>query len=106
MRPRNHPARKVRRRDPYLQRIRKHWDGIVALYEKFKHKKPVLEFDLESGKVYAYPYEDYKRCLTNETSQTMLEAQYKHALKQGLFVIFVRDTRKRKLRSYSFQIEA
>lgn len=89
-----------------MPRIRKHWEGIVALYKEFEHKKPVLEFDLESGKVYAYPYEDYKRCLANETSQTMLEAQYNDALKKGLLVLFVRDTRKSKLRSYSFQIEA
>ena len=57
-------------------------------------------FDIQEQLVYAYPYEDYRSGLS-ERSQVSLKAQYEHALANGMFVVFIRDNEKRKLKSYS-----
>jgi hypothetical protein len=84
-----------------MKAIKKHWRGILALYEAFEDKRPVMHFDLQAGKVYAYPYQEYKAGLSNR-SQALLERQYTSAIKDGMMILFVQDKAKRKLLSYSF----
>ena len=50
--------------DEYWDAIVKHRDNIINLYLMFEDKKPVLLFDIQDQKVYAYPYEDYKNDLS------------------------------------------
>ncbi len=88
-------------KDPYLDSLREVWYDIVTLYQEFEDKKPVMLFNLEERKLYAYPYLDYKKDLS-ESSQALLEKQYTRALKTGKMVVFVRDDAKKRLRSYLF----
>ena len=77
---------------------------IQLLYEKFKDKKPVMELSLPSQKIYAYPYSEYLKTLS-ERSQKMLKKEYDEAIKNNKMVVFVRDNEERMLKSSSFPIE-
>ncbi len=87
----------------YLGYVEEQWPNILKLYEKFGDK-PIMLFDIQEQKIYAYPYNDFKS-LMNEKSQTMLEDQYSDALLNNKMVVFVRDSEKRNLISASYSLE-
>jgi hypothetical protein len=87
----------------YLGYVEEQWPNILKLYEKFGDK-PVMLFDIQEQKIYAYPYNDFKS-LMNEKSQTMLEDQYSDALLNNKMIVFVRDNEKRNLISASYALE-
>ena len=60
-------------------------------------------YDIQERLVYAYPYEQYRAGLS-ERSQASLKEQYEQAIANGMFVVFVRDNIKKKLKSYSVPI--
>lgn len=66
----------------------------------YEQKKPIMLFDIQDYKIYAYPYESYKLDLS-EKSQKKIEEQYQKALCKNQIVVFIRDNEKRKLVSYS-----
>ncbi len=80
----------------YLGHVEEQWHNILKLYKKFGDKKPVILFDIQEQKIYAYPYNDFKS-LMNEKSQTMLDNQYSEALLNNKIVVFVRDSEKESL---------
>ena len=86
--------------DPYWKILRKNWPHIHRLYEIYADKDPVMLFDIQERRVYAYPYESYRADLS-ERSQVSLKEQYEHAIAKGLLVVFIRDNKKKKLKSYS-----
>ena len=86
--------------DPYWKILRKNWPHIHRLYEIYADKDPVMLYDIQERRVYAYPYEAYRADLS-ERSQVSLKEQYEHALANGLLVVFIRDNKKKKLKSYS-----
>jgi len=90
--------------DLYLDAIFALWPKILDMYRLFESKKPVMLYDLQEQKVYAYPYREFKAEM-NPRSQASLTEQYKQAIKENKMVIFVRDNEKRKLRSYTLAIE-
>ena len=45
--------------DPYLKLIDEQWSNIVMVYETFKDKKPIIEYDVTHEKIYSYPAKDY-----------------------------------------------
>lgn len=90
--------------DPYLDAIFALWPKILGMYRLFEPKKPVMLYDLQEQKVYAYPYQEFKAEM-NERSQALLTKQYEQALTGNQMVIFVRDNEKRKLRSYSLDLK-
>jgi len=55
--------------------------------------------------VYAYPFKEYCAELS-ERSQASLTRQYKRALADGRFVVFVRDNEREKLVSYSLPLQS
>jgi hypothetical protein len=59
---------------------------------------------MQEGRIYAYPYEDFKSDLTKK-SQTILEKQYNDALLDNKVVVFVRDTEQETLVSSSYSLE-
>ena len=77
---------------------------IQLFYKKFKDKKPVMELSLPSYKIYAYPYSEYLKMLS-ERSQKMLIKKYNEAIKNNKMVVFVRDNEEEVLKSSSFPIE-
>ena len=91
-------------KDPYFAVVQEQWSNILMLYRHVADKKPVMLFDIQEQRIYAYPYEEFKAEL-NERSQTILTEQYEDALENQKIVIFVRDNVKRKLVSYTFAAE-
>ena len=91
-------------KDPYWNAIREQWDHILNWYLMFADKKPVMLYDIQEQKIYAYPYREFKMEISQK-SQASLRDQYQRAVKNNQFVVFVRDNEKRKLVSYTFSLE-
>jgi hypothetical protein len=87
--------------DPYLDVLHEQRDNIFMVYNQYAEKRPVILYDIQEAKIYAYPYEDFKAELS-EKSKISLAEQYDEALKANSIVVFIRDNEKRKLFSYSF----
>ncbi len=77
---------------------------IQLFYKTFKDKNPVMELSLPSHKIYAYPYSEYLKMLS-ESSQKVLKKEYNEAIKNNKMVVFVRDNEEKVLKSSSFPIE-
>jgi hypothetical protein len=86
--------------DPYFEAIKEQWPNIRALYKTYESKKPVILYDIQEEKIYAYPYKDFKAEM-GKKSQASLERQYKSASVHGSIIVFVRDNTERKLLSYT-----
>jgi hypothetical protein len=67
-------------------------------------REPIILYDLQEKKIYAYPYEEFKAELS-KNSQASLERDYKSASDLESMVIFVRDNMERKLVSYIMSID-
>ena len=89
--------------EQYLDVIDEQWNNILKLYKKFEDKKPIMLFDMQEKRIYAYPYEDFKADLSKK-SQTILQKQYKNALLDNKVVVFVRDNEQVALVSSSYNL--
>jgi Rhodopirellula transposase DDE domain len=92
----------TRTKDKYLGVIKIHYLLILEIYLLYEKKKPVMLLDVTEGKIYAYPYKKFKKEL-NESGRMSLTKQYDDALRGDQFVIFIRDSQKKKLISYSLE---
>jgi hypothetical protein len=90
--------------DPYFDAIHEQWPHIRGLYMTYGKKKPIILYDINERKLYAYPYKEFKEELS-EKSQKSLEHDYKSASVLGSMVVFVRDNIERKLVSYIMSIQ-
>ena len=90
--------------DPYFEAIQEQWPSIRALYKTYAIKKPIILYDIQERKIYAYPYKEFKAEMSDK-SQASLERQYKSASLHGSMVVFVRDNTERKLVSYTMGID-
>ena len=86
--------------DYLLDAAHERWLEIRTLYGRFEDKKPVMLFDIQQQRIYAYPYADFCKDLS-EKSQRSLKTQYQKALREGEMVIFVRDNEQKRLVSFS-----
>ncbi len=91
--------------DPYFEAIREQWPNIRSLYIAYATDKPIILYDIQEKKIYAYPYREFKADLS-EKSQASLEHDYKFAAAVGSMVVFVRDNTERKLVSYTLSIDS
>jgi hypothetical protein len=89
--------------DLYLDMVYEHWEHILRWYNLFAAKRPVMLFDVQEQRIYAYPYQEFKAELSPR-SQAILADQYQRALASNQMVVFVRDSQKRKLVSYSLDL--
>lgn len=80
-----------------------HSEAIRMLYERFTDKAPVMLFDVQEHRIYAYPYVEFKKDL-NTRSQRSLKKQYEQALEENQMVVFVRDNDQQRLVSFSWQL--
>ncbi len=87
-------------RDELLDAALEQYGNIVMMYEMFEDKIPVMLFDIQEQRVYAYPYKEFRDEM-NERSQRILKQQYQQAQVDRQMVVFVRDNVKQKLRSFS-----
>jgi hypothetical protein len=86
--------------DPFLDVVAEHWEKIVAGYMQYEDAKPVMLYDIQEQRIYAFPYEDFKSEMSAK-SQASLAEQYERATTAGQIVVFVRDNEARRLVSYS-----
>ncbi len=93
------------RADPYLSMFRELWPHILMGHKEFEDIKPILLFDIQEQRIYAYPYDGFKAELS-ERSQAILEEQYERALADEKIVVFVRDNDQKKLISYCLNHES
>ena len=77
---------------------------FLKFYKRFEEKRPVMLLDLQSQKIYAYPYKEFKAELS-ERSQVMLAADYEKAIAKNKIVVFVRDNETQRLVSMLFDYE-
>ena len=89
-------------RDSHLEAVERQCVPIVEGYLSYKDRNPVMLLDVTERKIYAYPYEEFKKRLS-ERGQTSLAEQYNRALREDQFIIFVRDRKNKKLLSYSLE---
>ena len=85
--------------DPYLDMIGEQWDNIVMMYQTFKDKEQIIEYDVATQKIYSYPTDDYIRSLSERTRGQTAQ-QFAEATKNNQFLLFVKDTPNQRLRSY------
>ena len=89
--------------DPYLDLIDEHWDNILMMYQKFEEKDQIIEYDVSEQKIYSYPAKAYIQALSERT-RDQTSRQFAEAKKRQQFILFVKDTPKRCLRSYLFDM--
>jgi hypothetical protein len=91
-------------KDEYINLINENWGHIFRFYKIFEDKNPIMLFDIQELRIYAYPYAEYRKELSKR-SQDLLKTQYAEALANDQIVVFIRDNERKKLRSYSFRKE-
>ena len=89
--------------DPYLDMIDEQWDNIIAMYRTFAGKKQIIEYDVTAQKIYSYPADDYIRTLSERT-RDHTRSQFAEAASRNQLLLFVKDTRKQRLRSYVLEL--
>lgn len=87
--------------DVYLEMIETQFDKILMVYRTFSKLKPIIEFDVVDQKLYSYPADDYIGNLSPRTREPT-KGQYAEATKNGQFLLFVKDAKNQRLRSYVF----
>lgn len=87
--------------DPYLEAIDQQWDNIVMMYRAFEAKKPIIEFDIVTLRILAYPAGEYLEGLSDRTRE-QTKREYEEAVAKGAIMLFVRDELNEVLRSYVF----
>ncbi len=90
--------------DPYMDLIEQQWPSISALYNEHAEHFPVMLVDIQEGEIHAFPYEDF-RGLLDGPSQMNLAQQYRRAIDNRQMVLFVRDTSRKVIQSYSLALE-
>jgi hypothetical protein len=89
--------------DPYLDPINEQWDNIVMMYRKFEDEDQIIEFDVSERKIYSYPATDYIRNL-GERTRDQTAREFAESKRRNKFLLFVKDTPNRRLRSYIFDV--
>jgi len=84
--------------------VERQWPFIATLYHQYAERQPVMLYDVQEQRVYAYPFTAYCAELSAR-SQASLTAQYERATAEGRVVVFVRDNERKKLVSYSVRLE-
>ena len=52
--------------DLYFKAIQEQWPNIRALYMTYGSKKPIILYDINEQKIYAYPYKEFKAELSKK----------------------------------------
>ena len=69
-------------------------------YLQYEDRKPVMLYDIQEQRIYAFPYEGFKSELSAKNQATLAD-QYDRANAAGQLVVYVRDNEARRLVSYS-----
>ena len=90
--------------DPLIEAALEHEEMIRSAYEQYADKKPILLYDVQEGRIYAYPFEGFKADL-NPRNQAALQQQYELAKQGNQIIVFVRDNEQRRLMSFTLDRE-
>ena len=90
--------------DEFLDAAMKYRPEIMLLYRQFASKKPIMLFDRQEERIYAYPIVDFLKELSAK-SQLSLKEQYEEAVRIDQIVVFVRDNEQRRLLSFTLDVE-
>lgn len=85
--------------DDLLDAALEHGATIRMMYERFADRRPVMLFDIAEQRVYAYPYAEFTKELSDRSQQS-LKKQYEEAIRENRIVVFVRDNERRRLLSF------
>lgn len=85
--------------DPYWDMIQERWDAIIGMYNAFRDKDQIIEFDITDQKIYSYPAGDYIGTLSERT-RDQTARHFAETKKRNQFILFVKDTQNKRLRSY------
>ena len=77
-------------RDYLLEVVTENYEHIARMYQIFEDKRPIMLYDIQEQRVYAYPYKEFRDEM-NERSQALLKQQYERARIANQMVVFVRD---------------
>ena len=88
----------------YSEKINEYRDEITGMYITFEDKKPIIEFDLKTIRIIAYPAAEYLNGLSERTRE-QTKMQYQKAAAKGDLMVFIRDEENEVLRSYIFPRE-
>jgi hypothetical protein len=83
----------------YLETIDRIIDNVYEFYNMSDRKDLIMMYEMKEKKIYSYIYDDYLKSL-NERSREMLEEQYIEAINSERIVLFLRDTVRKKLKSF------
>jgi hypothetical protein len=89
--------------DPCLEIAWDIHEKVCFLHGQFAKEWPVMLYDVQEQRIYAYPYGPFAADLSQK-SQRSLAQQYRAACADGCMVLFIRDNVKRKLKSYTMPI--
>ena len=89
--------------DPYPDMIDERWDEIVMVFNTFRDKDQIIEFDIVERKILSYPAVAYIETLSERTRGQATQ-QYWVATENLKFVIFVKDSKNKRLRSYVYDM--
>ncbi len=103
------PAKRSKRQpesppDPYWRVVQEQYYNVLALYKQFARERPVMLFDIQEQRGYAYPYREFAATLSERT-QAFLAKEYPAACRDGKMILFIRDNTRRKFVSYTLPIE-
>ena len=87
--------------DQYFDLIDAKWSSITMIYNIFRDKKPIIEYDVDDNKIFSYQATDYINSITERT-RNRTKKQYQDACKKNQFLLFVKDNKNQKLKSYIF----
>ena len=90
--------------DDLYRHVEGAWDTIWMAYKEHERNRPIILYDVQEERVYAYPYKPFCNGLSAR-SQEILRQSYRDAGKNNEIVVFVRDNVKKKLVSYSLPAE-
>ena len=89
--------------DPYLDLIFTQWDNIIMMYQTFQDRKPIIEYETDTQKIYSYPAKEYLDSLGIRT-RNEAQKQYEKAINKNQFMLFIRDNKNEILKSYIFDL--
>ncbi len=90
--------------DPYKNIISDNWDVIMKAYNDFKKFKPIIEFDIFQNKIMSCPADEYIEELSQRT-RANTKKLYQKVCKNNEIMIFIRDTKNKKLKSYIYNLD-
>jgi hypothetical protein len=88
-----------------LALVHEHWDTLVHVFRTFESKRPILLYDVQEKRLYAYPYQGFVEDMSAK-ERPVIAQSYERVLAGETILVFVRDNEKRKLVSFNVELLA